>query len=91
MAIKASFSPTAGLLSVFDDNADDTITISRDAAGQILVNGGAVSVEGGHADGRQHRADPGVRPGRQRHDHARRDQRRAAGRASCSAAPATTR
>jgi Ca2+-binding RTX toxin-like protein len=47
MAIKANFSPTPGLLSVFDDNADDTITISRNAAGQILVNGGAVSVDGG--------------------------------------------
>src|SRR5262245_35754293 len=47
MAIKASFSPTAGLLSVFGDNLDDFITISRDAAGQILVNGGAISVEGG--------------------------------------------
>jgi Ca2+-binding RTX toxin-like protein len=49
MAIKAKFSPSAGLLSVFDDNADDTITISRDAAGQILVNGGAVPLEGGQA------------------------------------------
>ena len=47
MAIKATFSPTLGLLSVFDDNADDTITISRNAAGQILINGGAVSVDGG--------------------------------------------
>ena len=49
MAIKAKFSPSAGLLSVFDDNADDSITISRDAAGQILVNGGAVPLEGGQA------------------------------------------
>src|SRR5262245_52920783 len=47
MATKAKFSPSAGLLSVFDDNADDTITISRNAAGQILVNGGAVSIDGG--------------------------------------------
>jgi len=47
MAIKATFSPTPGLLSVFDDNADDPITISRNAAGQILINGGAVSVDGG--------------------------------------------
>src|SRR5262245_35331521 len=49
MAIKAKLSPSAGLLSVFDDNADDTITISRNAAGQILVNGGAVSIDGGQA------------------------------------------
>src|SRR5215469_12410397 len=49
MAIKASFSPTAGLLSVFGDSLDDTIVISRDAAGQILVNGGAVPIVGGQA------------------------------------------
>src|SRR5215472_1033398 len=47
MAIKASFSPTAGLLSVFGDSLDDTIVTSRDAAGQILVNGGNVSITGG--------------------------------------------
>src|SRR5262247_4187966 len=47
MAIKASFSPTAGLLSVFGDNLDDFITISRDAAGQILVNGGNIPITGG--------------------------------------------
>jgi Ca2+-binding RTX toxin-like protein len=47
MAIKASFSPSARLLSEFGDNADDTITTSRNAAGQILVNGGAVSIDGG--------------------------------------------
>src|SRR5499433_1690583 len=49
MAIKASFSPTAGLLSVFGDSLDDTIVMSRDAAGQILVNGGAVPIAGGQA------------------------------------------
>jgi hypothetical protein len=32
MAIKASFSSGAGLLSVFGDNLDNTITASRDAA-----------------------------------------------------------
>jgi Ca2+-binding RTX toxin-like protein len=47
MAIKASFSPSARLLSEFGDSADDTITTSRNAAGQILVNGGAVSIDGG--------------------------------------------
>ena len=45
MAVKASFS--AGILSVFGDTLDNTITESRDAAGQILVNGGAVPVTGG--------------------------------------------
>src|SRR5215813_13165010 len=49
MAIKASFSPTAGLLSVFGDSLDDTIVMSRDAAGQILVNGGTVPIAGGQA------------------------------------------
>jgi Ca2+-binding RTX toxin-like protein len=45
MTIKANF--TAGLLSVTGDNGDDAITVNRDAAGQILVNGGAISVQGG--------------------------------------------
>src|SRR6476660_8061552 len=47
MAIKAKFSPGAGSLSVFGDGQDNTITTSRDAAGRILVNGGAVPVDGG--------------------------------------------
>lgn len=44
-AVVASFS--AGTLSVFGDNLDNTITVSRDAAGKLLVNGGAVAVTGG--------------------------------------------
>src|SRR5262245_9675161 len=44
-AVTGSFS--GGTLSVFGDNLANTITISRNAAGQILVNGGAVSVPGG--------------------------------------------
>src|SRR5260370_819866 len=47
MAIKASFSPGAGLLSVFGDDLADQITLSRDAAGRILINGGAIPVLGG--------------------------------------------
>jgi Ca2+-binding RTX toxin-like protein len=43
-AVTASFSGST--LSVFGDAADNTITISRDAAGTILVNGGAVAVVG---------------------------------------------
>jgi cysteine sulfinate desulfinase/cysteine desulfurase-like protein len=39
MAIKASFSPNAALLSVTGAQAASTITMSRDA--DILVNGGA--------------------------------------------------
>lgn len=47
MAIKASFTVSAGLLSVFGDELDNTVAISRNAAGLILVNGGAVPVVGG--------------------------------------------
>ncbi|QDU22863.1 beta strand repeat-containing protein [Urbifossiella limnaea] len=46
-AVVATFS--AGVLSVFGDNFDNTITVSRDAAGKVLVNGGAVAVTGGTA------------------------------------------
>jgi len=46
-AVTASFQPNAGTLSVFGDALDNQITISRNAAGQILVNGGAVNVTGG--------------------------------------------
>ncbi len=45
--ITASFAPSSGTLSVFGDSNDNTITLSRDAAGKILVNGGAVSIKGG--------------------------------------------
>ncbi len=44
-ATTASFS--AGVLTVTGDSLDNTTTISRNAAGNILVNGGAVSVVGG--------------------------------------------
>jgi Ca2+-binding RTX toxin-like protein len=47
MATTATFSQGAGVLSVFDDNIGHTIVTSRDAAGNILVNGGAVAVAGG--------------------------------------------
>ena len=46
MAIKASFNPFAGVLSVFGDAAKNKVTISRNAAGTLLVNGGAVAVKG---------------------------------------------
>src|SRR5829696_494101 len=44
-ATTSSFS--AGTLSVFGDSLDNNIAVSRDAAGKILVNGGAVAVSGG--------------------------------------------
>jgi Ca2+-binding RTX toxin-like protein len=37
----------AGILTVRGDAADNAITVSRNAAGTILVNGGAISVTGG--------------------------------------------
>src|SRR5262245_50315950 len=48
-AVTATFLPTTGTLTVIGDNLDNTITISRDAAGKILVNNGAVAVLGGTA------------------------------------------
>jgi Ca2+-binding RTX toxin-like protein len=38
---------SSGVLTVFGDSADNSIAISRDAAGRILINGGAVAVVGG--------------------------------------------
>jgi hypothetical protein len=38
---------TSGTLAVTGDSANNTITLSRDAAGRILVNNGAISVVGG--------------------------------------------
>src|SRR5262245_5059011 len=48
-AVTASFIPGAGLLTILGDAQNNTITVSRDAAGAILVNGGAVQVRGGTA------------------------------------------
>lgn len=46
-AIVASFD--GGILTVSGDNQDNTISVSRDAAGTLLVNGGLVPVTGGVA------------------------------------------
>src|SRR5262245_24834419 len=46
-AVTGAFSN--GTLSVLGDALNNTITLSRDAAGRILVNGGAVPVQGGVA------------------------------------------
>ncbi len=46
-AVTASFS--GGVLTVNGDALNNNITVSRNAAGQILVNGGAVTVLGGTA------------------------------------------
>ncbi len=51
MSAPASAATTAtfanGVLTVFGDGADNSITISRNAAGTILVNNGAIAVVGG--------------------------------------------
>lgn len=47
MAVTAVFSASTGVLTVFGDALDNNIVISRNAAGQILVNGGAVNIVGG--------------------------------------------
>jgi Ca2+-binding RTX toxin-like protein len=49
MAITASFDPASGVLTVFGDVLDNTITVSRNAAGNLLINGGAVAIQGGTA------------------------------------------
>ncbi len=46
-AVNAFFNASVGALSVFGDSLDNTIVVSRDAAGALLVNGGAVSIIGG--------------------------------------------
>jgi len=46
-AITATFSAHPGVLSVFGDAQDNTLTVSRDTAGNILVNGGTVTIRGG--------------------------------------------
>jgi Ca2+-binding RTX toxin-like protein len=47
LAVTAVFAPATGVLNVFGDSGDNTIQVSRNAAGAILVNGGAVNIVGG--------------------------------------------
>src|SRR4051794_35371208 len=46
-AVTATFS--GGVLTATGDSLNNNLTISRDAAGKILINGGAVNVIGGTA------------------------------------------
>ncbi|MBL9136864.1 MAG: hypothetical protein JNK85_13415, partial [Verrucomicrobiales bacterium] len=47
-AVTAVFATSSGgLLSIFGDNLDNQIDVSRNAAGAILINGGAVRIVGG--------------------------------------------
>jgi len=47
MAVTSKFALPTGILSITGDNLANAITIGRDAAGKILVNGGAVTPSGG--------------------------------------------
>jgi Ca2+-binding RTX toxin-like protein len=49
MAVTAFFNPGAGTLSVLGDSLANSLALSRDAAGQLLVNSGAVAIKGGVA------------------------------------------
>src|SRR5215475_4988540 len=46
-AVTASFLAGTGVLTVIGDALNNNIVVSRDAAGNILVNGGAVAIQGG--------------------------------------------
>ena len=54
MAVKASFLAGTGILSVFGDNLDNTITVSRDAAGNDPRQRRRRRDQRRHADRRQH-------------------------------------
>jgi Ca2+-binding RTX toxin-like protein len=47
MAITSTFDPATGVLLTIGDDLANAITASRNAAGTILINGGAVAVQGG--------------------------------------------
>jgi streptogramin lyase len=48
-AVTATFSAVDGRLTILGDARDNTVVVSRDAAGTILVNNGAVAIQGGPA------------------------------------------
>ena len=47
LAVTASFMPAAQTLMIMGDAANNIIEVSRNATGTILVNGGAVAIQGG--------------------------------------------
>ena len=65
-AVTAMFSAAHGVLTIIGNAHDNTIAISRKPGGTILVNGHAVAVRGAEGHSRQHKANPGLRGGRQR-------------------------
>src|SRR5262249_22988234 len=46
-AVAATFVPGTGTLTILGDAQNNAIVVSRDAAGQILINDGALVVQGG--------------------------------------------
>src|SRR3954451_9107746 len=46
-AVTATFSAAGGTLRVLGDDQDNTVVVSRDAGGTILVNNGAIAIQGG--------------------------------------------
>jgi Ca2+-binding RTX toxin-like protein len=46
MSITGVFNPVAGEFSVIGDALDNGVTVSRDQAGNLLLNGGAVGIDG---------------------------------------------
>src|SRR5262249_18901794 len=49
LSVTATFSAAQGVLTVIGDDQDNSIAVSRDAAGTILVNNGAIAIQGGPA------------------------------------------
>jgi Ca2+-binding RTX toxin-like protein len=47
MAITANFNPGTGVVTATGDNANNTITLGRNAAGNLLLNAGAINIVGG--------------------------------------------
>jgi Ca2+-binding RTX toxin-like protein len=45
--ITADFNPGTGILTITGDDLPNVITVSRNAAGAILINGGTVAIQGG--------------------------------------------
>ena len=41
LSVNAFYIPSTGMLSVTGDGLNNTIAVSRNAAGQLLINGGA--------------------------------------------------
>jgi Ca2+-binding RTX toxin-like protein len=48
-AVTANFNPESGILTIVGNDFDNTIVVSRDAAGVIRANNGAIPVRGGTA------------------------------------------